>query len=269
MPQIQAAADLVRSRFGSIDYDLAVILGSGFDAASSGEVLGELPFGDLPGVPAAPVPGHSGRLLCLRVRDRRVLAFAGRFHCYQGLSARQAAFPVRLAKALAVDRLLITSAVGGISREMTPGTFVLLRDHLNLLGDNPLAGEVPPRFVDLSRLYRQDVFDCLAAVAGPAGINLQRGVLAALPGPSYETPAEIEMLRRLGADVVSMSMVPEAIMAAACGLQVVGLALVTNLAAGLTAASLDHREVLAAGASASGPFGQLFEALLENWCSFR
>jgi len=264
--ETEAAAGLVRAKFGSRDFDFAVILGSGLgDGLSGAGGLEEIPFAELPGVPAPPIPGHPGKLLKLSFRGRMGLAFQGRFHCYQGLSARQAAYPVLLAHALGAPRLLITSAVGGIRPGLDPGTFVFVRDHLNLLGDNPLKGESPPPFVDLSNLYRKDLFPHLAEIAARAGIPLAEGVLAALPGPSYETPAEIEMLRRLGADLVSMSMVPEAIMAAACDMDVIGLALVTNLAAGLSGSALDHQEVLDQGASSSPGFETLFEALLETW----
>jgi len=264
--QIAADAGLVRQRFGEQPYDLAVILGSGLGhGLEIAAVVDSIEFSELRGAPAAMIPGHAGRLVQLQAGERHVLAFQGRFHCYQGISARQAAYPARLAAALNIPRLLITSAVGGISPGFGAGSFVYLSDHINLLGDNPLKGEVPPRFIDLCGLYRQDLFSELEQVAELSGIVLHRGVLAALQGPSYETPAEIQMLRRLGADIVSMSMVPEAIMAGASGMQVVGLTLVTNLAAGIGSSVLDHQHVLTAGQSAAGQFRTLFETLLVNW----
>lgn len=267
MECLLADVDLIKKSLGTEPYQLAVILGSGFgDAVVCDPLAPTVRFGDLQGASVSPISGHAGCISRQCIEGRQVLVFQGRFHCYQGLSARQAAYPARIASALEVSRLLITSAVGGISADMTPGTFVLLRDHINLLGDNPLVGELPPRFVDLTNLYCQNLFSPLSALSVLSGRTLRRGVLAALPGPSYETPAEIEMLRRLGADVVSMSMVPEAIMARAEGMEVTGLVLVTNLAAGLSSAGLDHRDVLTAGESSASHFSSLLNGVVENWC---
>lgn len=256
----------VRSRLGEEPFSLAVILGSGLGAAADlGTSLGEFAYGDLPGLSPARVPGHAGRLVAADCWGQRTLFFLGRSHLYEGHDARTVAAPVRAAHALGCRRLLLTNAVGGIRPGLEPGDFLFVNDHLNLLGDNPLRGERRDPFVDLSRLYRRDLYPSLAARAANRGIRLASGVLAACPGPSYETPAEVVMLERLGADVVSMSTVPEAIMGAYLAMEVVALSLVTNFAAGRAPTPLSHDEVLAIGAAAQPRFRGLLEDLLQLW----
>lgn len=246
--EIQRDAALVRKKLGEHSFDFAVILGSGLSAsADTFDHPVSLDYIELKSAPATTIPGHSGTLTACHLDDLRILVFQGRFHCYQGLSAFDAAWPVRLSAALGVTHLLATSAVGSISPDLSPGDFVFIRDHINLLGDNPLRGLTPPVFIDLVGLYQPHLYAPFKRLFSAQGSSLHRGVLAAMSGPSYETPAEIEMLGRLGADVVSMSMVPEAIMARSLGIKMVGLALVSNLAAGLAAKELTHHEVVAAG----------------------
>jgi len=265
----QAVDDLVAAitaAIGPEPVDLALILGSGWGgAAGLGSELADFSYADWPCFPAPPVAGHAGRLMFRQIGIWRVAVFSGRFHCYQNLSAFTAAFPVRLAASLGCRRLLLTCATGGINPTYRPGDFMYLADHLNLLGDNPLKGVQQAPFVDLTRLYRQDLFSPLAAAAAASGFNLHRGVLAAMPGPCYETPAEIRMLAQMGADVVSMSMVHEAIMARYLELEVAGLALVANAAAGLSGAVIDHADVLACGASSAPSCRALVAQLLALW----
>jgi purine-nucleoside phosphorylase len=261
---------VVRSRLGKEPFAAAVILGSGLGAATQlGNRLGEFSYDDLPGLPPARVAGHVGRLVAADCCGQRTLFFLGRSHLYEGYDAHTVAAPVRAAHALGCRRLLLTNAVGGIRPGLEPGDFLFVNDHLNLLGDNPLRGESKAPFVDLSRLYRRDLYPPLADCAAGHGIRLAAGVLAACPGPSYETPAEITMLERLGADVVSMSTVPEAIMAAYLEMDVVALSLVTNFAAGRSPTLLSHAEVLAIGAAAQPRFQVLLKELLELWKSPR
>ena len=256
----------VRSRTGEPPFDVAVVLGSGLGAAARlGTCLAEFSYADLPGLLPSRVAGHSGRLVATAWGGQRILFFVGRSHLYEGYSARAVAASVRAAHALGCRRLLLTNAVGGIRPGLQPGDLLFVTDHLNLLGDNPLRGESHDPFIDLSRLYCRELFPPLAAFAAAHGIRLSSGVLAACPGPSYETPAEVTMLERLGADVVSMSTVPEAIMGAYLQMEVVALSLVSNLAAGRAAEPLDHADVLSAGAAAQPRFEQLLEALLTFW----
>ncbi len=268
MPEtgIDQLADAVVSRCGSAPFDLAIVLGSGLgslaDEVEQAEVFA---YADYPCFPPGAVAGHAGRLVVGTLQGWRVVLFQGRFHLYQGISARQASLPARIAHRLGSPRLLLTSAVGGIDPAFRPGDFVYLVDHINLLGDNPLRGLGGNPFVDLGALYRQDLFEPLLDYARNKAIGLHRGVLAALQGPSYETPAEIRMLQTLGAQVVSMSTVPEAIMAAYLGLEVAGLSLVSNAAAGLAPGPLNHAEVLAAGRQGAARFTDLASELIRLW----
>lgn len=247
--------------------DVAVIFGSGLGRAFAvSGALAAFPYGANPVFPSVPgIPGQTG---CLSVADHegwRILSFHGRFHLYQGLSAYAACVPVRIAHALGCRKILLTSAIGGIHPALAPGDVLYITDHLNLTGDNPLRGLSGPPFVSLTDLYCRDLLGPLQRMAADRGQQLHDGVLAALSGPSYETPAEIRMLERLGADAVGMSLVPEAIMAKALGMEVVGLSLVTNRAAGLSGSSPSHGEVLTIAAQAEERFGKMCEELLRLW----
>ena len=248
-------------------FDLAVVLGSGWaEAAKLGETLGIFEYSDWPCFPAGQIAGHGGQLIAVRAPACNILFFSGRFHCYQGLSAFQAAFPARLAAHLGCSRILLTCATGGINRAYRPGDFMLVDDHLNLLGDNPLRGLAGNTFIDLTGMYQGKVYDHVRAHS-TADLVLHRGVLAALSGPSYETPAEIRFLAAAGADVVSMSTVPEAIMARYLGLQVAAVAFVANYAAGLCPVAVSHKEVLACGAEHAHMFPAMIRLFAEAWQS--
>lgn len=267
-PDLSALVAAVHARAGDDPIELAIVLGSGLGGLV--EQLEDpvvLAYRDFSCFPDLAVAGHQGRLVVARLDGARVLVFQGRFHVYQGLSARQAALPAQVANALAIPRLLLTNAVGGINPAYAPGDFIYVSDHLNFLGDNPLRGETVNPFLDLCGLYRQEFFPQLAGYARSQGINLHRGVLAAMAGPSYETPAEIRALGLLGADAVTMSTIPEAILAHHLGLQVVVLSLVANAAAGRGPMTLAHDDVLAAGAAAAGAFAQLARHLTRLWLS--
>ncbi len=209
--------------------------------------------------------GHGGRLVLGELGGKRVALFQGRFHLYEGYTARKASISVRLAHALGCRRILLSCAAGGVRAGFQPGDFMIVEDHLNLMGDNPLRGEREAPFVDLTGLYRHDVGRQLQTVAEKEKIRIHRGVLAALVGPSYETPAEIRMVERLGGDAVSMSIVPEAIMARYLGIEVCAIAFISNLAAGRSSEILDHRDVLARGRQGGRHFCALACRLLENW----
>ena len=236
--------DTVRRQTGSAAFDLAVILGSGWkEAAGLGETLGIFKYEDWPCFPGGQIEGHDGRLIAVRLSSWNILFFSGRFHCYQGLDAFQAAFPVRLASALGCQKILLTCATGGINSGFKPGDFMLVEDHVNLLGDNPLRGLPGNTFIEMTDLYDKGLYDRLSN-SRIDDLVLHRGILAAMAGPSYETPAEINFLRVAGADVVSMSTVPEAIMARFLGMRVAAVAFVANYAAGMTKDKLSHKDVL-------------------------
>ena len=244
---------------------MAIVLGSGWsDGTRIGEILGVFDYKDWPCFPAGQIAGHSGQLIAVRYSSWNILFFSGRFHCYQGLSAFQAAYPARLAAALGCPRVLLTCATGSVNRGYLPGDFMLVEDHLNLLGDNPLHGLTGDIFVDLVNTYQLDVYDRLM-LRDVAGIRLHRGVLAAVPGPSYETPAEIRYLAGIGTDVVSMSTVPEAIMARFLGMQVAAVAFIANRAAGLNPVAMSHQEVLACGSAHAHLFPLLVSHFIAAW----
>jgi len=249
--------------------DLAVILGSGWShLADAGQQVAEFPYQEWSCFQQQLVAGHAGRLVLLDLAGRLLLCFAGRCHCYQGFSAFDASLPVRLAASLGCSRLLLTCAAGGINPAYSPGDFVWVSDHINLLGDNPLRGLRGDVFVDLSSLYNRVLYDEMRTFLSVHDLRLHTGVLAAMLGPSYETPAEVRMLAGLGADLVSMSMAHEAIMARYLGCDLVGLSLIANSAAGLAEEPLQHTDVLACARSAEASALALFERLVAVWCLF-
>jgi purine-nucleoside phosphorylase len=244
------AADALTSALGG-PHDAAVVMGSGWApaAAAFADVRGSVPIGDLPGFAAPTAVGHGGEIRSVQVGDRRALLFLGRTHYYEGRGVDPVVHGVRTAAAAGVRTVILTNAAGGLAPEHRVGQAVLISDHLNLTARSPLVGA---NFVDLTDLYSARLRE-LARELDP---SLIEGVYAALPGPHYETPAEIRMLRTLGADLVGMSTALEAIAARAAGLEVFGLSMVTNAAAGITGEKLNHEEVLAAGKDAAGRLGQ-------------
>lgn len=245
---------------------VAIVLGSGLGAmAEQVQNAVVVPYGEIPGFAPPTVAGHRGRLLAGRLEGRDVVVFQGRYHAYEGHDPRQLVVPVRTAAALGARTLIVTAAAGGVNRLYGPGTLMLLSDHLNLMGRNPLVGPVregEDRFPDMSAPYDLVLRALALDVGRQEGIELVEGVYAAVLGPSYETPAEIRMLERLGADAVGMSTVPEVIAARAARMEVLGIALITNAAAGLTGEALDHREVLAAGEAAAERFERLVRGVV-------
>jgi purine-nucleoside phosphorylase len=245
---------------------VGLILGSGLgELADAVEAPTVVPYSEIPGFAPSTVAGHKGRLVAGRLEGAEVLAFQGRYHAYEGHDAGALATPVRTARALGVDTLVVTCAAGGVNRGFGPGTLMLLSDHLNFMARNPLVGAVhegETRFPDMTEPYDPGLRRLAREVASEQGIAVEEGVYAAVLGPSYETPAEIRMLERLGADAVGMSTVPEVIAARAGGLRVLGIALITNAAAGISGAPLDHDEVIAAGVEAADRFQRLVRGVL-------
>jgi len=226
----------------------------------------EIPYGDIPGWPASTAVGHAGTLVLGRFGDVPVAVMKGRAHLYEGLSPADVVFGVRVLGGLGVRSLVLTNACGAIDTSVEPGTLVAISDHLNLQGSSPLVGPndetVGPRFPDMTNAYDAGYRAIALQAAARLGLELGEGVYAAWLGPAFETPAEIRMMRALGADLVGMSTVLEAIAARAEGVEVFALSLVTNLAAGMTGVPLDHHEVLAAGAAAAARMGALLRELV-------
>jgi purine-nucleoside phosphorylase len=253
----EQAAEALRSRTGVRRHDLALVLGSGWAPAADllGDTLHELPVSDLPGFHAAAVAGHSGTLRSVRIGDRRALVFLGRTHLYEGRGVAAVVHGVRTAVAAGVRQVVLTNGCGGLRPTYSPGQPVLISDHINLTATSPIVG---PRFVDLTDLYSSR----LRRLCQEVDPSLQEGVYAQFPGPHYETPAEIAMVRAIGGDLVGMSTALEAIAAREAGAEVLGLSLVTNLAAGMTGAPLSHEEVLQTGRAAATRMGELLSQVL-------
>jgi purine-nucleoside phosphorylase len=264
--RVSRAADRLRDRIAATP-GVAIVLGSGLGAF--GERLAErivVPYGDIPHWPASGVVGHAGLMVAGTSAGRHVVALSGRAHFYEGHDLATVTFAVRVLGRLGVQVLVLTNAAGGINTRFTQGALMVIDDHLNLMGANPLAGpndeRFGPRFPDMTEVYSRRLRDAAHAAAGAAGVALEHGVYAALHGPSYETPAEIRYLRTIGADAVGMSTVPEAIVARHMGLEVLGISCITNMAAGVLPAPLDHREVMETAARVRGQFTALLEGVI-------
>ncbi|TAK71277.1 MAG: purine-nucleoside phosphorylase [Actinomycetota bacterium] len=253
----RAAAAAVAAATGQATHDIAVVLGSGWGAAADpiGELTAELPVDQLPGFARPAVGGHPGTVRSVRAADRRVLVFVGRTHLYEGHGVESVVHPVRTAVAAGCGTVILTNSAGSLDPSWPPGTLALIRDHINLTGASPLRG---PAFLDLTDLYSAQ----LRRLCQQLDPTLADGVYVAFRGPQYETPAEIAMVRAIGGHLVGMSTALEAIAAREGGATVLGLSLVSNLAAGLTGGPVDHAEVLAAGAAAAGRAGELLARLV-------
>jgi purine-nucleoside phosphorylase len=250
--QAQEAADTLARLTGVERHDVALVLGSGWLPAAEalGQATAEIATTDLPGFSAAAVAGHSGKIRSIRSGDRQLLVFLSRTHYYEGKGVAAVVHPVRTAAAAGCRTIVLTNGCGGLRETWTPGTPVLIRDHINLTARSPIEGA---HFVDLTDLYSSR----LRALCREVEPSLDEGVYVQFPGPHYETPAEIEMVRRIGGDLVGMSTTLEAIAAREAGMEVLGVSLVTNLAAGISGEPLNHAEVLEAGRAAATRMGDL------------
>lgn len=228
---------------------LGLILGSGLG------VLGEeienpvnIPYEEIPHFPVSTVSGHKGQLVVGTLEGKQVIAMQGRFHYYEGYSMTQVTFPVRVMKQLGIEAVIVTNAAGGVNETYNPGDLMIISDHLNNMGDNPLIGKnddsLGVRFPDMSQVYDREFIKCALACANELGLSVRQGVYAGNTGPSYETPAEVKMLRTIGADAVGMSTVPEVIVAGHAGLRVLGISCISNMAAGILDQPLTHTEVI-------------------------
>jgi len=266
--QVQEAAAAVRARLGAAP-DVAVVLGSGLgDFANALVDSVSVPYERLPHWPASKVAGHEGRLVAGTVRGRSVAALAGRCHAYEGHDLRAVTFAVRVLGLLGVKTLILTNAAGGINTTFARGALMVVDDHLNLMGMNPLVGpnedRFGGRFPDMSDVYAPRLRAIADQAGVAAGLELAHGIYAALLGPSYETPAEIRYLRTIGADAVGMSTVPEAIAARHMGIEVLAISCITNMAAGVLPQPLDHAEVMATARQVRGQFISLLEGIVER-----
>jgi len=253
---------------------IAVVLGSGLGAfADALTERVEIPYAEIAGWPSSTAVGHAGKLIFGRLGALEVTAMAGRAHLYEGYSQAQVTYGVRMMGRMGVRSIVFTNAAGGINLSLERGGLVLISDHINLQGSNPLVGPnddaLGPRFPDMSEAYSRESRDCAKLVAAELGIAISEGVYAAMLGPSYETPAEIRMLRAMGADVVGMSTAAEAIVANHMGMKVLGISCVTNMAAGILPRKIRHEEVLETGAMVRDTLLRFLTALLPRLAEAR
>lgn len=246
--KIEEAARFLKGKF-DFEPEVGMILGSGLGIlADEIENPIYIHYDEIPDFPQSTVEGHAGRFVVGDFQGRKVIAMQGRFHFYEGYTMKQCTFPVRIMKALGVKNLLLTNAAGGANTSYIPGDLMLINDHINMAGTNPLMGknhsELGPRFPDLSYVYDKELNKKINEIAKSLDIRLQNGVYMMFTGPVYETPAEIRMARVLGADAVGMSTVPEAVVAAHSGMKVTGISCITNMAAGILDQPLNHDEVV-------------------------
>ncbi len=264
-PELDKARDILASRL-PVRPRVHLVLGSGLGGLAGALEGGhEVPFSEVPGLPAASVAGHAGRFMVGVLHGVPVLLQAGRLHLYEGHGASTVAAPVRLGRMLGAEILVVTNATGGIGSNLQPGSLVLIRDHLNLQCASPLTGPVQPgeeRFPDMTEAYDRELRELARAVAVELEIDLTEGVYAGVRGPAFETPAEIRALGHLGADVVGMSTVPEVLAARAGGMRCLGISLVTNLAAGRSGEPLSHQEVMETGDRSAARLQRLILGIL-------
>jgi purine-nucleoside phosphorylase len=262
------AARVIRART-KLEPRIAIVLGSGLGGfADDFEEALAIPYEEIPGFMRSTAQGHAGRLVIGKVDTVPVVAMQGRVHFYEGYSLEEVTFPIRTFNLLGVKTLILTNASGGINVQLMQGTLMLISDHLNLMGDNPLRGpneeRFGPRFPDMTAVYAPDLQAIVVEEAKEMGADVRRGVYGALSGPSYETPAEIHLLRTLGADAVGISTVPEAIVARHMGMDVRGLSCFTNMAAGISDEPINDEEVMATGDRVRETFTQLLRRVLSR-----
>jgi purine-nucleoside phosphorylase len=264
--EIAEAAETLRKTIGPVP-EVAVVLGSGLGDFANGLADSRIvPYGEIPHWPASNVIGHAGKLVAGSVGKRRIIALSGRAHFYEGHSMATVTFATRVLGMLGVKQLILTNAAGGINKKFSSGALMLITDHINLMGTNPLVGPNDDRFgfrfPDMSEVYSRRLRALAREAAQSAGVALEEGVYIAVHGPSYETPAEIRAFRTMGADAVGMSTAPEAIVARHMGVEVLGISCITNMAAGVIDQPLHHDEVMETASRVRGAFIGLLEGII-------
>lgn len=260
--------EFIQTKIKNFKPELGIILGSGLgDFADNIEGV-RINYQDIPGFESSTVAGHKGQLVFGEVLGKKAVIMQGRFHFYEGYHINRIVYPVKVMKKLGVETLIITNAAGSVNKGYTAGDLMVISDHINLMGVNPLIGEndstLGDRFPDMSEVYNHALSDLARNKGTELGLTVRKGVYAAMSGPSYETPAEINMLRTMGADAVGMSTVPEALVANYCGMKVLGISCITNSAAGVHPSRLSHAEVVETAARVKDSFMKLLIAVIEE-----
>jgi len=265
---IQKSADYIKEKFSKTP-TVGLILGSGLGVlADEIEEAVQIPYEEIPEFPVSTVEGHAGQLVLGTINDVTVVAMQGRFHYYEGYSLEKVTFPVRVMKALGVETVIVTNAAGGVNESFNPGDLMIISDHINNLGDNPLIGkndgDLGVRFPDMSEAYSKNLRELAKKTAAKLDIAVQEGVYVANSGPCYETPAEIRFLRAVGADAVGMSTVPEVIVARHSSMNVLGISCISNMAAGILDQPLNHEEVMETTEKVKTQFLSLVKAIIKE-----
>ena len=262
----------------SIDYikgkiknqpEIGIVLGSGLgDFADAIEDKIEIPYTEIPGFPVSTVKGHDGKLIFGKINSKEVCVMKGRIHYYEGYDIKEVVYPIEVLAGLGIKTLILTNAAGGVNTDFEPADLMIINDHINIMGKNPLIGpndeDLGPRFPDMTDLYNKDLIEVAEKSAKKLGIDIKEGVYMYFTGPSYETADEVRMARILGADAVGMSTVPEAIIARHRGLKILGISTITNMSTGILDTPLDHTEVVEVGQEVAGKFKELLKEIIEE-----
>ena len=265
---MESTVNYIKEKIKDFQPEIGIILGSGLGDFADGFESIIIPYNDIPGFEKSNVQGHKGQLVFAQINGKKVVMMQGRYHFYEGYSMQTVTFPVKVMKKLGVKTLIITNAAGAVTPEFRPGDLMLITDHINFMGTNPLIGKndetLGTRFPDMSEVYSKELIQKAESIAQKLNINYQKGVYAATTGPSYETPSEIKMFRMLGANAVGMSTAPEAIVANYCGLKILGISCLTNYAAGVSETPLNHQEVIDTANRVKESFKNLLSEILKS-----
>ena len=265
---MEKTVDYIKSKIGDFKPEIAIVLGSGLGELADEYCEIKLAYSEIPGFPVSTVKGHNGNLVFAKVNGKNVMMMQGRFHFYEGHSMQTVTYPIKIMKKLGVETILITNAAGGVNPYFKPSSLMIIKDHINFMGTNPLIGPnddtLGERFPDMSEVYTKSLREIAHTCSKNLNIPVEEGIYIALTGPTYETPAEVNMVRTLGADAVGMSTVPEAIVASYLKMKVLGISCICNSAAGISTVGLSHKEVLEAAEKAKTNFNKLVFDFLKS-----
>lgn len=265
---INDSLDYINTYTDSFSPEIGIVLGSGLGELADRYNEYAIPYSDIPHFISSTVTGHKGQLVFANIEGRKVVMMQGRNHYYEGYSMEEITYPIKVMKSLGVNTVILTNAAGAINKTFKPGDLMVITDHINFMGSNPLIGpndfRLGPRFPDMSQVYKKDLIKIVDAAARYLKLEVKHGVYFASSGPSYETPAEIKMARAMGADAVGMSTVPEAIVANYCGMNVIGISCISNYASGISSKQLSHEEVIETTTKVKEDFIKLVLLLLKN-----
>ena len=265
---LEKTVEYIKQKIGDFKPQIGIVLGSGLGELADEYCQISINYAEIPGFEVSTVAGHKGRLVFAEINGKNVVMMQGRFHYYEGHSMQKVVYPIKVMKKLGVETVILTNAAGGVNASFNPSDLMIITDHINFMGTNPLIGEnddsLGTRFPDMSEVYSVDYVELVKKVGREVGVDLQEGVYMALTGPSYETPAEVQMARILGADAVGMSTVPEATVAVWAGMKVIGLSCICNSAAGVSTVGLSHEEVIKAANAAKDKFKTLIKEVIKK-----